>query len=54
MMSAKKCAALIVTAIEKRQRELVMTFSRKLIPLKLLSPKLVDKIILRKVNKFYN
>lgn len=55
MMSAEECAALMATAIQKRERELVMTFSGKLIPwLKLLAPKLVDKIILSKVNKFYS
>lgn len=54
MMSAEECAALIAAAIQKRRRELVMTFGGKLIPwLKLISPKLVDKTIMRKVNEFY-
>ncbi|MES2622221.1 MAG: SDR family oxidoreductase [Bacteroidota bacterium] len=55
MMPADECAALIVRAIQKRQRELVMTSSGKILPwLKLISPGLVDKIILSKVNKFYS
>jgi short-subunit dehydrogenase len=50
-MSTEVCADLIIKAMEKRQRELVMTLKGKLgIWLKLLAPKLVDGIASRAVS----
>ena len=50
-MSPEVCADLIVEAMAKRQRELVMTFKGKLgLWLKLLAPNLVDKIASRAVS----
>ena len=49
-MSTEVCADLIIKAMEKRQRELVMTLKGKLgLWLKLLAPKLVDAIASRAV-----
>jgi short-subunit dehydrogenase len=48
-MSAETCARIIVEAITKRKREVVMTFEGKLgLWLKLIAPKLVDRILRKK------
>lgn len=55
MMSAERCADLIIASIKKRDRELVMTTKGKILPwLKLIFPRKVDKSILKAVEKFYD
>jgi short-subunit dehydrogenase len=51
-MSAEQCVALMVDAIEKRKREVVMTARGKLgTVLKLIAPQLVDRIAARAVRE---
>ncbi len=51
-MPVEKCVELIIPAIAKRRRELVMTTRGKLgMWLKLIAPGLVDKIALRSIEK---
>jgi len=50
-MDVKTCADIIVKAISKRKREVVMTFRGKLgLKLKLIAPSLVDKIAEKAIN----
>ncbi len=52
VMTPQQCAALIIPAMDKRKRELVMTLRGKLgIWLKLIAPSLVDKIALKAIEK---
>ncbi len=52
VMTPQQCAALIIPAMAKRKRELVMTLRGKLgIWLKLIAPSLVDKIALKAIEK---
>ena len=51
-MDAEKAAELILKAIARRKRELVMTFKGKIGPsLKLIAPGLVDKIAEKGIKK---
>jgi short-subunit dehydrogenase len=51
-MPADKCAGIIVKAITKRKREVVMTFEGKLgLWLKLIAPRLVDRILIKKTDQ---
>ena len=52
VMTPQQCAALIIPAIAKRKRELVMTLRGKLgVWLKLIAPSLVDSIALKAIEK---
>lgn len=52
LMSAEKCAALIIKATEKRKRELVMTAKGKIgVWMKLISPTLVDTIARKSIKE---
>ncbi len=52
VMSPQQCASLIIPAIEKRKRELVMTLRGKLgIWLTVIAPKLIDTIALKAIEK---
>lgn len=52
VMTPQQCAALIIPAMDKRKRELVMTLRGKLgLWLKLIAPSLVDKIALKAIEK---
>jgi short-subunit dehydrogenase len=52
VMSAQACAARIVRAIERREREVVMTARGRLgLWLKLLAPSLVDRIARRAIER---
>ncbi|WP_243394770.1 SDR family oxidoreductase [Leptospira adleri] len=54
IMSVSTCARLILDAIVRRDRELVMTFGGKLIPwVKLVAPRFVDRLVANAVEKFY-
>jgi short-subunit dehydrogenase len=51
-MTADKCAKIIVTAAERRKREVVMTFEGKLGPwLRLIAPSVVDSILKKKTDQ---
>jgi short-subunit dehydrogenase len=51
-MSAETCAKIIVKAVAKRKREVVMTFEGKLgLWLRLIAPKMVDQILIKKTNQ---
>lgn len=51
-MSAETCAGIIVKAVAKRKREVVMTFEGKLgLWLRLIAPKMVDKILIKRTNQ---
>jgi len=52
VMTAQTCAKLIIKVAEKRERELVMTIKGKIgLWLKLISPKLVDRIAKKTIEK---
>jgi short-subunit dehydrogenase len=51
-MSAETCAKIIVKAVAKRKRDVVMSFEGKLgLWLRLIAPKMVDQILIKKTNK---
>jgi short-subunit dehydrogenase len=51
-MSAETCAGIIVKAASRRRRDVVMTFEGKLgLWLKLIAPKMVDQILIKKTNQ---
>lgn len=55
LMSVSECASLIARAVQRRDRELIMTFGGKLIPwIKLIAPAFVDRLISKKVEEFYS
>jgi short-subunit dehydrogenase len=52
VMSVEECASKIINAMEKRKRELVMTSKARIgLWLKLIAPKLVDKISLKTISE---
>jgi short-subunit dehydrogenase len=51
-MSAETCAKIIVKAVAKRKRDIVMSFEGKLgLWLRLIAPKMVDQILIKKTNQ---
>jgi len=51
-MSAETCAKIIVKAVAKRKRDVVMSFEGKLgLWLRLIAPKMVDQILIKKTNQ---
>ena len=54
LMSPEQCAQLIVQAIARRERDVVLTLRGKLIPwLKLIAPRVLDQMLARGVEEFY-
>jgi hypothetical protein len=53
-MSVTECAAQLTRAVERRERELVMTWQGKAATwLRLLAPALLDRMVERAVRRFY-
>jgi short-subunit dehydrogenase len=51
-MSVETCAGIIVKAVAKRKRDVVMTFEGKLgLWLKLIAPKMVDRLLIKRTNQ---
>jgi short-subunit dehydrogenase len=51
-MSAETCAKIIVKAVAKRKRDVVLSFEGKLgLWLRLIAPKMVDQILIKKTNQ---
>ena len=54
LMSVEQCARLIVQAIARRDREMVMTLRGQLMPwLKPIAPKMLDQMVAKGVERFY-